>query len=65
VERGIRCWGILAGRGIFRDLWIEERDAGLGVAVLGFKSAFHIFGKLRTKEVGPTGGRQAGVCMNH
>jgi hypothetical protein len=56
---------MLAGRGIFRDVWLDERDTGLGVVLFGSKSAFHIFGKLRAKEVGPTGGRQPGVCMNH
>jgi hypothetical protein len=56
---------MLAGRGIFRDVWLDERDTGLGVVLFGSKSAFHIFGKLRAKEVGPTEGRQLGVCMNH
>jgi hypothetical protein len=33
--------------------------------VFGFKTAFHIFGNLGAKEVGPIRGRQARVCMNH
>jgi hypothetical protein len=33
------------------------------VVVVVFKTAFHIFGKLGAKEVGPTGERQPGVCM--
>jgi hypothetical protein len=44
MERGIQCWRMLVGRGIFRDLWLDERGAGLGVVVFGFKSAFYIFG---------------------
>jgi hypothetical protein len=55
---------MVAGRGIFRDFWLDERGAGLGVVVFGFKSAFHIFGVQGAKEVGPTGGRQPGVSMN-
>jgi hypothetical protein len=35
------------------------------VVVVVFKTAFHIFGNLDAKEVGLTGGRQPGVCMNH
>jgi hypothetical protein len=29
-ERGSLCWGMRAGRRIFRDLWLGQRSAGLG-----------------------------------
>jgi hypothetical protein len=29
-ERGSWCWGMRFGRRIFRDLWLNQRSAGLG-----------------------------------
>jgi hypothetical protein len=61
VERRSWCWGMLAEKEIFRDLWLDKRGSGLRVVVSRFKSAFHIFGNLRVKQVGLTGGRLPGV----
>jgi hypothetical protein len=60
VERGNQYVGaprMWTGRKIFRDLLLDERGAGLGEVMFGFRNAFHIFGKLGEKQVGPTGGR--------
>jgi hypothetical protein len=52
-ERGSRCWGMRAGRRIFRDLWLDHRSAGLGGGVGCIKDCFPHIWKCGGKRGGP------------
>jgi hypothetical protein len=60
-EGGVEKCGLDGG---YLGIYDYRKDAVDWVVVV-FKTAFHIFGNLGAKEVGPTGGRQPGVCLNH
>jgi hypothetical protein len=52
--------------GLLAIYWQTENEVHLrwGVGV-HLRHSFHIFGNMGVKQVGPSGGRQTEVCMDH